>query len=217
MQLKDYYKILRVHPTASETVIKKAFRQLALQFHPDKNPGNLIAEAHFKEIQEAYQVLIDPVQREEYNYKRWYNRSIGKKYTEKALTPTAILTECKKINKYLASVNIFQLDYLSLNHHIHDLLSEEAIALLRQYNDIATNKNIVKELLTSIHNLPLTYAEPIAEKLSVVTGVDEELKEMIQFFLRNHRRYYWWKKYQLAIVAAITLLLCLGIFWITRQ
>lgn len=217
MQLKDYYKILRVHPTNSETVIKKAFRQLALQFHPDKNPGNLIAEAHFKEIQEAYEVLIDPVQREEYNYKRWYNRSIGKKYTAKALTPTAILDECKKINNYLASVNIFQLDYLSLNHHIHDLLSEETIALLRQYNDISANKNIVRELLTSAHRLPLVYAEPIAEKLNTVTGVDEGLKETIRLFLRNHRRSSWWKKYQLVIVAAITLLLCLGIFWITRQ
>jgi molecular chaperone DnaJ len=217
MQLKDYYKILRVHPTASETVIKKAFRQLALQFHPDKNPGNLIAEAHFKEIQEAYQVLVDPVQREEYNYKRWYNRSIGKKYTEKALTPTAILDECKKINKYLASVNIFQLDYLSLNHHLHDLLSEEAIALLRQYNDMDANKNIVSELLASAHTLPLIYAEPFAEKLKVVAGVDEGLKEMIRLFLQNHRRRYWWKKHQLIIITAITLLLCLGIFWATRQ
>jgi molecular chaperone DnaJ len=217
MQLKDYYKILRVHPTASATTIKKAFRQLALQFHPDRNPGNLIAEAHFKEIQEAYQVLINPSQREEYNYKRWYNRSIGKKYTEKAITPTALLAECTKINNYLASVNIFQLDYLSLSHHIHNLLSEDAIALLQQYNDIATNKNIVKELLKSIDTLPLTYAEPIAEKLSSVTGLDEALKEAIKIFLQNHRRRYWWKKYQLVIVAAITLLLCLGIFWITRQ
>jgi molecular chaperone DnaJ len=217
MQLKDYYKILRVQPTASEAGIKKSFRQLALQFHPDKNPGNLIAEAHFKEIQEAYQVLIDPAQREEYNYKRWYNRSIGKKYAEKAITPAAILDECKKINNYLASVNIFQLDYLSLNHHIQDLLSGEAIILLQQHNDMPANRNIVKELLKSAQSLPLIHAEAVIEKLRTVPGVNEEVNESIHLFLQQHRRHAWWKKYQFAIVAAITLLLCLGIFWLSRQ
>ena len=57
MELKDYYQILNVSQDASAEDIKKAFRRLALQYHPDHNPENIKeAEAQFKEINEAYEV-----------------------------------------------------------------------------------------------------------------------------------------------------------------
>lgn len=57
---KDYYKILGLSKTATETEIKKAYRKLALQYHPDKNAGDEKAEARFKEVGEAYAILSDP-------------------------------------------------------------------------------------------------------------------------------------------------------------
>ncbi|MFU8855378.1 MAG: molecular chaperone DnaJ [Deferrisomatales bacterium] len=63
----DYYQILGVHRNASDAEIKKAFRQLALRWHPDRNPGNTEAEARFKEAAEAYEVLSDPARRTEYD------------------------------------------------------------------------------------------------------------------------------------------------------
>ena len=67
MQFKDYYKILGVKPDASADEIKKAYRRLALQYHPDKNPGDKQAEEKFKEIAEAYDVLSDPEKRKKYD------------------------------------------------------------------------------------------------------------------------------------------------------
>ncbi len=64
---KNYYEILGVGPEAPPGEIKKAYRALALQFHPDRNPGDKAAEARFKEISEAYGVLIDPVKHREYD------------------------------------------------------------------------------------------------------------------------------------------------------
>jgi curved DNA-binding protein len=64
---KDYYKTLGVEPGASPDEIKKAYRHLALQFHPDRNPGDQAAEEHFKEISEAYGVLIDASKRSLYD------------------------------------------------------------------------------------------------------------------------------------------------------
>ncbi len=65
--MKDYYEILGVSRDASEADIKKAFRQLALKYHPDRNPENKAAEEKFKEINEAYSCLINPEKRANYD------------------------------------------------------------------------------------------------------------------------------------------------------
>jgi DnaJ-class molecular chaperone len=64
---RDYYEVLGVARTASEDEIKKAYRKLARQYHPDRNPGDKQAEAHFKEVQEAYDVLGDKSKRAQYD------------------------------------------------------------------------------------------------------------------------------------------------------
>jgi DnaJ-class molecular chaperone len=67
MEYKDYYAILGVPRTATQAEIKKAFRRLARQYHPDKNPGDKTAEQRFKDINEAHEVLSDPEKRKLYD------------------------------------------------------------------------------------------------------------------------------------------------------
>src|SRR5215471_12938111 len=67
MEYKDYYKVLGVAKNASADDIKKAFRKLARKYHPDVNPGDKRAEARFKEINEAYEVLSDAEKRRKYD------------------------------------------------------------------------------------------------------------------------------------------------------
>ena len=65
MDFKDYYSTLGVAKTATEKEIKQAYRKLARKHHPDVNPGDKSAEARFKEINEAYEVLGDPDEAQE--------------------------------------------------------------------------------------------------------------------------------------------------------
>jgi curved DNA-binding protein len=76
MEYKDYYKILGVEKAASQKQIKKAYRRLARKYHPDVNPGDKTAEARFKDINEAHEVLSDPEKRQKYdqlgaNWQQW--------------------------------------------------------------------------------------------------------------------------------------------------
>jgi curved DNA-binding protein len=64
---RDYYEVLGVKRDASEQDIKSAYRKLARQYHPDRNPGDKQAEAHFKEVQDAYDVLSDKTKRAQYD------------------------------------------------------------------------------------------------------------------------------------------------------
>src|SRR5512145_2476018 len=67
MDFKDYYSVLGVSKTASDKEIKQAFRKLARKYHPDVNPGDKGAEAKFKEVNEANEVLSDPEKRKKYD------------------------------------------------------------------------------------------------------------------------------------------------------
>ena len=112
MDYKDYYRILEVSKSANENEIKKAFRKLAVKYHPDRNPGNKKAEEHFKEISEAYEVLSDTEQRKQYDQS-------NKSYTH---TNYSYNQNNIKNNKKCTNTNNFDLSkYRSFEEFISDL------------------------------------------------------------------------------------------------
>jgi len=208
MDLKDYYKILEVTPVATQQEIRKSFRRLALKYHPDKNEGDHLSEALFKEVQEAYEVLSDPQQREEYHYKRWYNRSVRAGFSERALTPQGILAECRQLENYVVSMNIFQIDFDALSFHIRQLLSDSNIGILHQFNEGSVNHDIIRTLLKAAQPLPSVYLQPVTLLLARLAGTDETLLHEINQAARQRKHRDYWDKYKWVVVVLITGIIC---------
>src|SRR6056297_2746085 len=75
MAKRDYYEVLGISKSASQAELKKAYRKLALKYHPDRNPDNAEAEVKFKEAAEAYEVLNNPEKRQRYD--RFGHQGVG--------------------------------------------------------------------------------------------------------------------------------------------
>lgn len=101
----DYYKLLGVQRNATEIEIKKAYRKLALQYHPDRNPGDAEAESKFKQVQEAYDNLIDISKRTRYNAQR----PEPKQKQSKPAKPPVEFSERKSLQFYDAPPPAFDL------------------------------------------------------------------------------------------------------------
>lgn len=206
--IKDYYKILGLPTTASHQEIKRSFRRLAQQYHPDKNSGSHMAAAHFREIHEAYQVLSDPKKREAYHYQRWYVRSTGKPFASAPLTPANILQECRVLEQYVSSMNIFHLRFDAVSLHIRELLTPNTIGILHERNDIAINREIIQSVLTSAHPLPKKFFIPVAGLLLQLAGDDVMAQETIEQALIDKKQRHAWDKYKWLVMLVITATIC---------
>ncbi len=207
MQLKDYYKILNVPTNADLVQIRKAFRALALKYHPDKTQNDKHMEVLFREVQEAYDVLSDPKTREEYNYKRWYTRSVGKTFVEEPSTPAMILRETRKLADYTAAGNM-HIDYDLLSTRIRAILSGPNIAILKHFNEPGINAQIVRLIVHTMSPLPVKYIEPITILLAGIAAGDEILLKEVRQFHKSKVSETYWAKRTPWIVLAVSLLFC---------
>lgn len=215
MPLKDYYELLQVPPGSPELVIRKAFRKLAMRYHPDRNMGNPYATQHFREIQEAYEVLSNPVTRSEYHQKRWLHPEMGKPFDDRVeLSPSLIEKEAVKIASYVKNLDQFRMNYEALYRLLDQLLSERHLAVLIGENQEKTNAAIIYRVLQSIRPLPYNYLHNLGERLVKIAGTDNQLILHIHQTLRNKRKQYLWDRYKGLLMIAVAILICLIIYLI---
>ncbi|RYG06586.1 MAG: J domain-containing protein [Chitinophagaceae bacterium] len=208
MALKDYYKILDIPPAADEQLVKKAFRSLAQQYHPDKTNGDKIKEAMYREVQEAYDVLSDKKSREEYNHKRWYTKSLGKSFSEQAVTPAMILTESKRLADFVRSTNTSHLDFDLLSFSTRKIISNENLALLKQAGEKEMNRAIANNIFSATTPLPAKFLEPILDSMKIIDAGDGQLEKLADELIRKRVSKEYWEKRKGAIVISIVVIIC---------
>lgn len=183
--MTDYYKILGVARDASQEEIKKVYRQLALQYHPDKNNGDKASEERFKGISEAYIILGDLPKRNAYDYAQGNKiHPGGRNFGEHGqATPAMYLVLFKRIKAKVLNagghINEFRLFTV-----INDLLSDETIRLLIKANDVVTNNLILDEILVSCVFLPDDFRFTIHDKLIRLADGDPRFLQKIEVLTR---------------------------------
>ncbi len=146
--MKDYYKILNLAPDCLQADIKKAYRKLAIQHHPDKNDGDKKSEERFKLIAEAYDVLSDEVTRNEYDYIKGFKTTYrSHRNTSGKPSPIKFLVHFKSIKSNVLHSG-GHIKKQQLFNSLNNMLSIENINYLIEERDIDTNHLIIDEILT---------------------------------------------------------------------
>ncbi len=208
MYLKDHYKTLELAPSATIQEIKKAYRKLAQQYHPDKNNDDPYAEANFNEIKEAYETLTNPAKKDNYLQQRWYNRATGNKNTEQVITPVNILKQALEFERYTSTLDVFRMDSESLFEYMDELLSEETISKLLQFNEADVNHQIVLILLKPIRFLKAEKAVLLTNKLSKLSAGNKQEQDLINSTLQQLRKKEKWERNKWIVVLLITVAIC---------
>ena len=216
MSSKDYYKILGVALDASGQAIKKAYRKLAMKYHPDKNEGDGFTEDVFKEINEAYEIIGDPKKREDYHYKRLYTYNYKYKEAAKA-TPQSVLKDAEQLLQQVNKSNPFRINRDALYFKMEQILSEATIEMLLTENTQEQNSPIIQKIIEAAKPLQLHHAEKIAASLTTLANNNAAANQLIQNFLQQKRKEYFWNRYKTAGAVILAILLCLMIFLISKK
>jgi molecular chaperone DnaJ len=218
MAVKDYYKILELSPSATITEVKKNFRKLALRYHPDTNQGNRYAEAWYREIQEAYETLIDSDLREAYLQERWLVKSQGRSFvTTMALTPLFILKQAQELLEQVKNMDHFRISQQALQQQVLLVLEYEKVDILLSYNEADINREIGTLILSSIFPIEYPLIKPIIQQLNKLAAKDPGLQQLVKAYDKKSKRNYQWEKYQALLIFLVTIFLCGTIYFLSRK
>jgi curved DNA-binding protein CbpA len=213
--VKDYYTILGIPAGSSPEAVKKAYRRLVMRFHPDKTGGDAYTAAYFREVQEAYDVLSDPLRREDYHQQRSLWKATGKAFDQSGpLTPDLVLRQAVRLHETVRVMDRYRMDQEGIGHSIQRIL-RDAVGLT-DFRDLRTNAQIVHFLLLAAEPLPrrllLAFREPMEE---LASGDDAVLGETADFFRRKKREQVL-TRYQTPLLILAALALCYLAYRLSR-
>lgn len=203
--MKDYYRTLELPPNASSEAVRKAYRRLAKEHHPDKNAGNAFATARFIALQEAYSILSDKTQRQLYDEERWLAGYTHSRQAQ-AVTPEWLLEQCRRLNRQLAEIDTYRLSPSLLQDFLLQLFSDVHLGILLQAAQPAVNAAILKETLPALGKLPSAYHAAVAEKMLAIA--DTATANEIQHLMKKKAAEEQWQRQMPWLILAAAIVLC---------
>lgn len=204
-----------MQPDAKPEEIKKSFRRLAHTYHPDKNPDNQFAEANFRSIQEAYEILSHPGRRAAYDEERWLSGKINARTI--IITPEYLLREIKKLNNHIQSVDIHRMNKQLLQEYLLLFLNDEKIAVVRKQADSAYLYAFVSSVIRACEHLPYYFAQPVFARIHLLSQDYPEAQSTVTEAETRMARQARWRQYLPVLIIIITLLLCIGMYLYSKK
>ncbi|MGQ2984044.1 J domain-containing protein [Flavobacterium sp.] len=174
--MKDHYQILGISPASTQDEIKKAYRLLALRYHPDRNGGTVHSEEVFKEIVGSYKVLSDLSARRSYDYWRTPRETpMEEDIASDTVTPAKFLRIFRTIKEKVVNADIY-ISESWLFDTINNVLTTDNLNFLVGEADIFTNGLIIDEIVATSAYLPDPSRMVIYRKLIRLAHGDEGLR-----------------------------------------
>ena len=208
MPVKDYYATLRIPEGADATSIKKAFRTLAMEYHPDKRGGNPENDHYFREIKEAYGVLADPQLREEYLYQRWLEKSMGHQL-DTLLRADQILQLFIKAEQYISTTDGFRTDKMTLFNQIVNLFSHARLEAILSENNPAIESATLQLANRMSAHLNLEGSQFMADHFEKMLEKHPQEAKAWEKLLRKKKQEQRMERLKVPLVLVLTLLICL--------
>lgn len=208
---KNHYQVLDIPVNASLSEIKKAYRQLALVFHPDKHPDPMIAIPKFNEIKEAYQVLVNPSSRRDYDREFHFQ-----KYQDKQIPLASEADEVLQLTKAfwakLKHQDPFRLDQDLLYFQLTQLLSNHNIRLLNNKGNALLDQEILQYLMDCSMALPLDKKRLLAQSWELIARDNINSINSIQTYLKQAQIWTIWDNYKMHLALGLALFICISIY-----
>jgi molecular chaperone DnaJ len=214
---KDYYTILHLPPGATLDAVKKSYRYLAMQYHPDRNRGNAYAAAHFQEVKEAYEVLSDPRRREAYHQQRALWKATGRAFGNTVpVTPESVLQQAIRLKEKVRAMDMFRLDQEGLYQEIMQQVSDDVISRLESFRDAGAEEQIVRLLIEAASPLPYGLVNLMAPQWKKFARQQSSAAQAVDAFLKKKRREKYVERYQTPVLILMALALCYLVYRLSR-
>ncbi len=214
---QNHYQTLHLPYTAGQVEIKKAYRRLAVKYHPDKNPTDPFAESYFKEIQEAYSVLSHPGKRRTYDRELWLTGTNFRNIFKTDLSPATFIMKCRQLYHHISRGNPSMIDKAVLNGYLQQLFSDSQVSALQEQATEAQQLAILNEILPLGKHLYPAHFNLLIERLYQFTGKDARTHQFIQQHQRKWQSQARWDKWMPWLIIALTILFMVLMYWYVKQ
>ncbi len=213
MQQNDHYTILELAPSATQEEIKKAYRRLVQQYHPDKTNNDPYARAYFDAVKEAYETLTNTSRRDEYHNERWLKKSGGIKNSSFVLTPVSVLQKCIILEKQFSLLNSSNpANQVVITHAIEQLFTADNIEKLNAFNETDINDTILTTVLKMTQLLNYKNFHPLVPVLQKIdTGNTPQT--LLQKMVREKKLENLFEISLPFLVITVVILICLFIYF----
>ena len=204
----NHYNTLQVSPNATKEEIKKAYRKLALQYHPDIAGDDPAAEEQFRKIKAAYDILGNSKSRQAYHYKYFYTDL----KPQPIVTAHSIALMANNLARFTKALDPYRLDTEGLYLQVSQLIDDKNLAILKNANDGVLINTIVTDLLGCSLLLPFDKALSVHQALLNLADKDEGMAALINKQTRQQKMFYYWDRYKLLLALVMAIAICVTMF-----